>query len=132
MLHEMKTAAVLGKAVAGDSCAIPASTALKMATLNGAKALGLDASIGSIVPGKIADLTAVDLLSSVETLPVYCPIATLVYSAGREHVSDVWVGGQRLMKDRELLTVNLPHVKARSEFWAKKITEKLDELKKDA
>ena len=98
MLGEMQSAALLAKGVAGDAAALPAETVLRMATLNGARALGLDKEIGSLSPGKWADITAVDL-SGPETQPVHDPLSALVYSADRRQVSDVWVAGKRLLHE---------------------------------
>jgi 5-methylthioadenosine/S-adenosylhomocysteine deaminase len=92
LLTEMRIAALLAKAVAGDAEALPAHAALRAATLGGALALGLGERIGSIRPGKAADLVAVDL-SAPELQPCFDPVSQLVYAAGREHVSDVWVAG---------------------------------------
>ncbi len=122
MFAEMRSAALLGKLVAGDSCAVPAHVALQMATLNGARALGLEAITGSLEAGKSADLTAVDL-SSLETQPVYDPISQLVYAAGREHVSDVWVAGRQLLKDRRLVTIDEQELLARAHSWQSRICE---------
>jgi 5-methylthioadenosine/S-adenosylhomocysteine deaminase len=95
---EMRLAALLAKAVAGDAQAMPAHAALRAATLGGAIALGLEARIGSLVAGKAADLTAVRI-AGPELSPCYDPLSHLVYVAGREHVSDVWVAGTRLLRD---------------------------------
>lgn len=92
MFTEMRLAALLSKAVTEDATSIPAGQALEMATINGAKALGLDHLIGSIEVGKLADLTAVRI-ADVETLPCFDPLSHLIYACGREHVSHVWVGG---------------------------------------
>jgi len=92
MFAEMRTAALLAKGTSQDPTAVPAALALEMATLNGARALGLDDKIGSIEVGKVADLTAV-ALTSPETMPCFDPISHLVYVLGREHVSHVWVAG---------------------------------------
>ena len=92
MFAEMRLAALLAKA-AGDASSLPAALALEMATLNGARALGLDDRIGSIEPGKLADLAAVDF-SAIELQPCYDPLSHLVYAAGREHVSHTWVAGE--------------------------------------
>ena len=92
LISDMRLAALLAKAVAGDASTLPAAQALRMATLNGAKALGLEEQIGSLVAGKEADITAVHL-GGPETQPVYNPISQLVYSAGREKITDVWVAG---------------------------------------
>ena len=98
MFAETRLAALLAKAVSGDAQALPAHAALRAATLGGAKALGLDTRIGSITAGKAADLAAVRL-SGPDLSPCYDPLSHLVYAAGREHVSDVWVAGKRLMQD---------------------------------
>jgi 5-methylthioadenosine/S-adenosylhomocysteine deaminase len=98
MIEEMRLAAVLAKAVAGDAEAIPAHAALRAATLGGARALGLGTQIGSISPGKSADLAAVRI-SGPELTPCYDPAALLVYAAGRQHVSDVWVAGRHLLRE---------------------------------
>jgi len=98
MFAEMRLAALLAKAVAGDAEAMPAHAALRAATLGGAAALGLDARIGSVVAGKAADLAAVRI-AGAELSPCYDPLSHLVYVAGREHVSDVWVAGRRLLRD---------------------------------
>ena len=90
---EMRSAALLAKAVARDASAFPAHAALRVATLGGARALGLSARIGSIEPGKRADLVAVHMRAP-ELAPCYDPVSHLVYAAGREHVSHVWVDGE--------------------------------------
>ncbi|HQN65322.1 MAG TPA: TRZ/ATZ family hydrolase [Methylophilus sp.] len=92
MFTEMRTAALLAKGSSGDAEALPAYQALEMATINGARALGLDGKIGSIEIGKRADLTAVRM-DYAEAMPVFDPVSHLVYVAGREHVSHVWVDG---------------------------------------
>ncbi len=92
MFAEMRTAALLAKAVSNDASSVSAFQALQMATINGAKALGLEAKIGSIEIGKQADLIAVKL-DDIENSPIYDPISHLVYAAGREHVSNTWVNG---------------------------------------
>jgi 5-methylthioadenosine/S-adenosylhomocysteine deaminase len=123
MFGEMQSAALLAKGVSGDATALPAVTALAMATLNGAQALGLDKDIGSLVPGKWADIAAVDL-GAPETQPVYDVLSTLVYSAGRQHVSDVWVAGKRLLQDRVLTQMDLPAILERAEGWRARIAGK--------
>jgi len=92
MLSEMRSAALLGKSVAGDASAIPANISLQMATLNGARALGIASEVGSLKVGKSADITAIDL-GTLEAQPVYHPISQLVYATGRHQVTDVWVAG---------------------------------------
>ena len=97
LFAEMRLAALLAKAVARDAEAMPAHAALRAATLGGAVALGLEARIGSIVAGKAADLAAVRL-DGPELSPCYDPLSHLVYAAGREHVTDVWVAGRHRLQ----------------------------------
>ena len=101
LFQEMRQAALLAKGVSADARALPAHKALSMATLDGARALRLDHAIGSIEPGKFADLTAVEF-TAPEMLPCYDPISHIVYAAGRENVSHVWVAGRLLVEDRAL------------------------------
>lgn len=116
MFGEMRTAALLAKGVSGDATAVPAYEALKMATLNGARALGIDDITGSLKAGKYADIIAVNL-DTIETTPVYDPVSHLVYCCGREQVSDTWIAGKRVMKDRVLTTLNNNQIKlAANEF----------------
>ena len=122
MIAEMRTAALLAKAVANNASALPAEDILRMATINGAKALGLDSEIGSLEIGKSADITAVDL-GGIENQPVYNPVSQLVYSAGRENVSNVWVAGNHLLKDRELTTLDEKNILEKAAYWQNKIHE---------
>jgi len=122
MFSEMQTAALLGKAVADSTTAIPASKALEMATINGAKALNLENKIGSLKAGKQADIVAVDL-SHISTQPVYDPIAQLVYSASRQQVSDVWVAGEHKVENHQLLSMDPIQLQQTAEAWANKITQ---------
>ncbi len=120
LFAEMRLAALLAKAVARDAEAMPAHVALRAATLGGAVALGLDGRIGSIAAGKAADLAAVRL-AGPELSPCYDAPSQLVYAAGREHVSDVWVAGKRLLRDGTIadLAGNSPFVDldTRSKLW---------------
>jgi 5-methylthioadenosine/S-adenosylhomocysteine deaminase len=100
LLSEARLAALLAKGVAADAAAFGAHEALEAATLGGARALGLDRVIGSIEPGKAADLVAFDL-SAAETQPLYEVISQIVYAAGREQVSDVWVAGRHVVQKRQ-------------------------------
>ena len=125
MLGEMRTAALLGKAVCGDASALPAYSVLKMATLNGAQALGIDRDTGSLLPGKWADITAV-CLDSIETQPVYDPVSQLVYASGREQVTDVWVAGQHLLKERRLTTLDGNDILERTRDWRVRISTSQD------
>jgi len=121
MLAEMRVAALLAKGVSGDASAVSAAQALQMATLNGAKALGLDSAIGSLLPGKQADMVAIDL-SEVETQPVFNPLAQVVYAASRHQVSDVWVAGKRLLNRRQLTTLDLEELRGRAAVWQQRLT----------
>ncbi len=98
IFQEMRLAALLAKGASGDASAMPAPAALHAATLGGAKALGLDESIGSLAPGKQADLCAV-LLEGPGLTPCYDVVSHLVYAAGRENVSHVWVAGELLLEE---------------------------------
>ena len=120
LMGEMQSAALLAKGVAGDATAVPAATALRMATLNGAKALGVDKDLGSLTVGKWADLTAVDL-DAPETRPVHDVISTLVYAAHREQVSDVWVAGRRLLQERHLTRMDQSSIMERADAWRERI-----------
>jgi 5-methylthioadenosine/S-adenosylhomocysteine deaminase len=116
LFHEMRSAALLAKAVADDAQAMPAHAALRAATLAGARALGLEKSIGSIEPGKAADLIALDF-SAPELAPCYDVVSHLVYVAGREHVTHVWVGGRALMREREINNPAFERLEARWQLW---------------
>ena len=116
ILQEMRLAALLAKAVAGDAQALPAHAALRMATLAGARALGLEERIGSIAPGKAADLVAVDL-SAPELAPCFDPVSHLVYAAGREHVSHVWVDGKMRLAEGRLQNDAFSRLDTRWELW---------------
>ena len=120
MFSEMQTAALLAKGVAADACALPAEAALRMATLNGARALGIDDLTGSLTPGKSADIVAVDL-GQPETQPVYHPLSQLVYATGREQVQHVWIRGRQVLKQRALTTIDLDDTLARTRTWRERI-----------
>jgi 5-methylthioadenosine/S-adenosylhomocysteine deaminase len=116
LMQEMRTAALLAKAVAGDAEALPAHAALRTATLAGARALGLGEVTGSIEPGKAADLTAINL-GAAELAPIYDPVSHLVYAAGREHVSDVWISGEPRVRDGVLLPEAFYGLDTRWRMW---------------
>ncbi|QBQ54685.1 TRZ/ATZ family hydrolase [Nitrosococcus wardiae] len=122
MFVEMRLAALLAKALAGDASAIPANQALRMATLNGAKALGLEQEIGSLEIGKVADIVAVNL-GELETQPLYDPTSQLVYTAGRDRVSDVWIAGQQVLKKRQFTTLDESLILSQTQAWAERIQE---------
>lgn len=120
MFAEMRQAALLGKAVANDPTVMPAAKVLEMATLGGARALGLDDRIGSLQPGKAVDVIAVDF-DRPELMPCYDPISHLIYAAGRQDVSHVWVAGELLMEAGVLTRAELRTAAARSLHWERRI-----------
>ncbi len=117
---EMDTAALLGKFVAGDATALPAPELLRMATINGARALGLEDTIGSLEPGKSADAICVRL-DGPETRPVHDPVSHLVYAAGREHVTDVWVAGEHLLNNGSFTRMDPAATCDSAEQWANRM-----------
>ena len=120
MFGELRTAALLAKAVANDATALDAASALRAATLGGAQALGLGERIGSIEPGKDADLVCVDL-SALETQPLHHVLSQLVYATGRQQVSDVWIAGRRKLDRRELVDIDTAAVIANARQWRARI-----------
>ena len=122
MFSEMRTAALLAKGVSGDASAMPAATALRMATYNGAVALGIAEDTGSLEIGKYADITAVNL-GSIEAQPIYHPISQLVYASSRNMVSDVWISGRQVVKTGELTTLDHDQILSDSAHWQEKLKE---------
>ncbi len=120
LFQEMRTAALLAKAAGSDAEAMPAHRALAAATLHGARALGLEASIGSLAPGKFADLCAV-AFEELELAPCYDPVSHLVYSAGREHVSHVWVAGEPRVREKKLVGFENRSLNNRVLLWQNKL-----------
>jgi len=120
MFGEMRTAALLAKAVAGNAAAFDAAFALRAATLNGARAIGLDAQVGSIEVGKQADLAAVRL-SDIETQPMFHVVSQLVYATGRHQVSDVWIAGRRKLAARGLVGVDTRAILDKTRAWRERI-----------
>ena len=102
MFGEMRLTALLAKGSTGDASALPAREVLRMATLHGALALGLGDEIGSITPGKAADLVAVSL-NGLNTKPCYDPVSHLVHAAGRECVTHVWIAGKCCVDHKTLV-----------------------------
>jgi len=121
LLGETRTAALLAKAVAGSATALDAHRALRMATLNGARALGLDGHIGSLEVGKAADMVAFDL-SGLAQQPIYDPVSQLIYTTGRDCVKHVWVAGKALLEDRRLTRMDETRLIATATAWGEKIT----------
>lgn len=122
MFGELRTAALLAKAVAGDAAAFDAASTLRAATLNGARALGWEARIGSIEAGKQADLVAVRL-DAIEAQPMYHVISQLVYATGRNQVSDVWIAGRRKLRERILTDLDIAELRSKAQRWHDRIAE---------
>jgi 5-methylthioadenosine/S-adenosylhomocysteine deaminase len=120
LMTEMRTAALLAKGASGDARVVPAAEALEMATIESARALGLDGRIGSIVVGKAADLAAIDL-STIETQPVYDPLSHLVYAASREHVTHVWVDGRARVSDRKIEGIDEGDIGDKARWWSTRL-----------
>ena len=120
LIEEMRTAALLGKAVAEDAGAVSAWEALEMATINGAKALGLEGETGSIEAGKYADLTALNL-DHLNTLPVYDPVSLMVYAAAAAQVSHVWCAGRMLLQNGALQTLDEGLIRMKARQWQERI-----------
>lgn len=116
MPGEMRTAALLAKTKANDAAALPAAAALRMATLEGAKTIGLDHCIGSLEPGKWADLACIDL-GYINSQPVYDPLSQLVYTVQPNQVSDVWVAGRQQVENGALTQIDQTDILRRASEW---------------
>ena len=121
LLGETRTAAMLAKAVAGSATALDAHRALRMATLNGARAMGLDSQIGSLEVGKAADIVAFDL-SGLAQQPIYDPVSQLIYATGRDCVKHLWVAGKQLLDDRRLTRMDEAQLTATAIAWGQRIS----------
>jgi 5-methylthioadenosine/S-adenosylhomocysteine deaminase len=121
LFGELKTAAMLAKAVSGDPTTLDAHAALRMATINGAKALGWDHEIGSLEPGKSADIIAIKM-DSIPQQPLYNPESQLVYTNVGHQVSHSWVAGKPLLVESELLTLNPQSLIQSAGDWRNKIS----------
>ncbi len=120
MFGELRTAALLAKGVAHDASALDAASALRMATLGGAIAIGFGHLVGSIEPGKRADLVCVDM-DRIEAQPLYNPISQLVYATGRQHVTDVWIDGRVQLSEGVLLDIDTAALIANARQWCGRI-----------
>ncbi len=120
MFGETRTAAILAKAVAEDAAGFDAFSALRAATLGGAKAVGFDHWVGSIEAGKQADLVCVDL-SALETQPLHHVVSQLIYATGRHQVSDVWIAGKPKLRGRELVGMDVAGIVANAKQWRDRI-----------
>ncbi|MNF41328.1 5-methylthioadenosine/S-adenosylhomocysteine deaminase [compost metagenome] len=123
LLGETRTAALLAKAVAGSASALDAHRALRMATLNGARALGLDEQIGSLEIGKAADLVTFNL-SGLAQQPIYDPVSQLIYTSNRDCVEDLWVGGKHLLDGGRLTRLDEQRIIANARAWGAKIARR--------
>lgn len=121
LFGEMQTAALLAKLNSGDASALPAAAALTMATLGGARALGLEEQIGSLEPGKLADMIAVDL-GGPETQPLYNALSQLVYACNGSQVTHSWIGGELRLRERQLTGFDLDALSQRIGHWQQRIT----------
>lgn len=120
MLAELRLAALLQKGLSGDASTLPALQALQLATLNGARMLGMEEQLGSLESGKLADLIALDL-DHLSCQPVYDPVSTVVYSGSRQQVSHSWIHGKPVVADGKLLRLSLPELRAEAAAWARQI-----------
>ena len=120
LLGEMRSAALLAKGFSRNARACDARQAIEMATINGARALGLGDSIGSIEIGKCADLIAIDM-SSLNTQPIYDPVAQIVYAADSRQVSHVWIDGIAQLQNFEFCHLDTREIIAKATSWAQKI-----------
>ena len=120
MVGETRTAALLAKAVAEDASALDAFSALRAATLGGARALGFETKVGSIEIGKQADLVCVDL-GQLETQPLHHVVSQLIYATGRHQVSDVWIAGAAKLRERTLVDLDVQALIANARQWRGRI-----------
>jgi 5-methylthioadenosine/S-adenosylhomocysteine deaminase len=122
ILAEVRLAALLAQSSTNGDGAIAAVQVLRMATLDGARALRRDHEIGSIEPGKWADLTSIDLMRC-NSQPVYDPVSQLVYATRADQVADVWVAGRHLLDQGKLTSIDMESIFRRSDEWRQRITE---------
>ena len=119
MLEDMRMAALIAKGVAKDATVLPAKQALRMATINGARALGLADDIGSLAIGKSADVVAIDM-SDYTLQPAHHPYLSLVYAHASQHITDVWVAGKEKLRQRQLIDIELNDIYNKSHLWHNK------------
>ncbi len=120
MIGETRTAAILAKAVAEDAAALSAAEALRAATWGGAKAMGLEDLVGTLEPGKQADIACIDL-GQIETQPLHHVISQVVYATGRNQVSDVWIAGKPKLRERKLVDMDEAGILANARQWRQRI-----------
>ena len=124
MFGEMRVASLLAKGITGDSTCLSAFTTLQMATINGARALGMDDISGSLTVDKAADIVAVDL-GTISTQPLYDPISQIVYAGNSQLVSDVWIAGKQLLRNHELTNIDTAQVLRKTQSWKEKICQQI-------
>jgi len=122
MFSEMRTAALLAKATASDASAITAGDALYMATMGGARALGIERLTGSIETGKWADLTCVNL-GTLNSQPIYDVVSQLVYATRADQVADVWVAGRRQLDNGQFTQIDTGALLTRGNEWRDRIAD---------
>ncbi len=122
LFGEMRTAALLGKAVAKDATAIPDRYAIEMATINGARALGIDDLVGSLEVGKQADIIAIDM-GGLEQQPLFHPSSQLVYTNPASRGRPAWVKGRQLLEDGLPTTLDLEAIITKTKLWRERITQ---------
>ena len=120
MFAEMNIASLLAKTVSDHASALDATTSLEMATINGARAMGIDHKVGSLEVGKQADMIAVSM-DQLEQLPLYNIPSQLVYTACGPRVSHNWVNGRALMLERQLQTLAEHELSTKAKQWAERI-----------
>ena len=124
LLAEAQYACLLAKGQSLDATAITAGMALRMATINGAKALGLENKIGSLEIGKQADIVAFNT-DDINCQPCFNPFSQIIYSCNKSQISDVWIAGKQLLKDGELLTIDEQELLLSAQWWQEKILKTL-------
>ena len=124
LLEEMRSASLMAKLVTGDPQALDARTVLRMATIDGAKVLGMEDRIGSLEPGKLADLTVINL-NRPHLTPLYDPISHLAYAARGSDVRHVMVNGRWVVRDGRITTVDQDNLMARARAVAANIGKDL-------
>lgn len=120
LLGETRTAALVAKAFCGDASAVTADEAIRMMTINPARALGMDNQVGSLETGKAADIICIE--PSIGMQPSYHTSSQILYATGRERVRDVWIDGRRMVADRRLETLDAERIISVANLWQQRIS----------
>ncbi len=120
MIEELRTAALLAKGTALDPTTVDAHTALELATINGARMLGMADEIGSLEPGKAADLVAIDM-AAINFQPMHDPVSQVVYASSGHQVSDVWISGKRLLDEGQFTQLDEVALRQRVQAWLERM-----------